>query len=376
MKMLFADHEGQPHVPFSISQVLKLLAERDRKLRKVRSLEGKYGREYLEKIVMVLVEDIESIRRDVNVLKSGRRSNKLGKLATDTSPAQIQPSADNDSDVNGDGAPEMVEPFQPGSWYADESTPNLPRKRRRFSYAELNSELPIDSATETPSFEEGLSDRSGGSNGNGDVLREGTAQEDEEDAELDHSDSDQAQGQILTNTTDDAKTLKVSGAGKEPRVVQEQIEKQEEKIYVGSPPKLRTPISQQVTAQVERKETLHSAAGKSMDRGVGLSQNRNGSTPKRKKEKRPIEEELRQNPAVRGDGFVANAVVRKPSEREALIGSDCRECRENWKFLSTFGKGTSNIKQVCSKHRYQHARSLTPDHWNAVSFTETRTQPP
>jgi len=75
-----------------------------------------------------------------------------------------------------------------------------------------------------------------------------------------------------------------------------------------------------------------------MDRGVGLSQNRNGSTPKRKKEKRPIEEELRQNPAVRGDGFVANAVVRKPSEREALIGSDCRECRENWKFLSTFGK--------------------------------------
>ncbi|KAJ8908787.1 hypothetical protein NDN08_005492 [Rhodosorus marinus] len=374
MTMLFEDHEGQPHVPFSVSQVLKLLAERDRKLRKVRSLEGKYSREYLEKIVMVLVEDIESIRREVDVLKTRRRSNKPGKLATDTSPAQIQPSADNGSDVDGEGNREILQPFQPGSWYADESTP-APRKRRRFSYAELNSELPIDSATETPSFEGGVSDRSGGLNGNEDVLREGTAQEDDEGVELEHSDPDQEQGQILTNTTDDAKALKVSAPVKEPPFMQE-IEKREDILDVWCPPKLRPPISQQVTAQVEGKETTYPAAGKSMERGVGLSQNRGASTPKRRKDKTPIEEDSKRNPAVRGDGFVANAVVRKPSEREALIGSDCRECRENWKFLSAFGKGTSNIKQVCSKHRYQHARPMTPDHWNAVSFTETRTQPP
>mmetsp|Transcript_551 Transcript_551/g.865 ORF Transcript_551/g.865 Transcript_551/m.865 type:complete len:375 (-) Transcript_551:1470-2594(-) len=374
MTMLFEDHEGQAHVPFSVSQVLKLLEERDRKLKKVRSLEGKYSREYLEKIVMVLVEDIEGIRRDVDVLKSGRRSNKLGNQATDTSPAQIQPSSDYGRDVDGQDTPEMIQPFQRGSWYADESTP-VRRKRRRFSYAELNSELPIDSASDTPSFEEGLSHRSAGSIGNEDVLREGTAREDEEDAELEHSDPDQEQGPIFTNPRDEAKALRVSAPTKEPLVVQ-QIEKREDKLSVGSSPKLRPAISQQVTAQVDGTKIKYSAVGKPMERGVGLSQNRSASTPNRRKDKSPIEECPTRKPSVRGDGFVANAVVRKPSEREALIGSDCRECRETWKFLSTFGKGTSNIQQVCSKHRYQHARPMTPDHWNAVSFTETRTQPP
>lgn len=146
------------------------------------------------------------------------------------------------------------------------------------------------------------------------------------------------------------------------------------------------------------------------------------------------------------DGHRANVVTRIKSDREQLLGTGCRECREHWTFLANgnevlnapsptplhpnsipssastvpliepfshtytkpnysnrvaehfsrqsfhlfkslsspspsflslrFQKKEAALKQACSRHRHQYEPPQTPEHWNAVSFTETRTQPP